>query len=352
MKKSFLPVLFFICIFSGSQYAMAAQNTNYVSLGDSIAAYFGLEKGQGYAELLSDKLVNEGGYGSIQLDNLAQSGDDTQDLLQKIDANRDIISKADIVTICIGGNNFLKTLVEGMTAAVGLTESDLQTQGLDIRSMDLSDERFQIAAKGLQTPEIQAALARGIARFRADFPVIISDINKLAPNAKIYVMTIYDPLAPDQPVYPILDPVEKQMNTIIKATKGITVVDVYDAYNNFANKPQLSIGGVDPHPSVDGQRLIANLYYKAITGKESSDIVEPDFTKKPVNPAIYPSAEVTQAEPSTTASGTEPEQSQPSATAASALGNSSFMWVIMIPVLALVVFAGLFIYRHKRQKGD
>ena len=355
MKKLTALVLCLLFILPCGTIARAAQTINYVSLGDSIAAGFGLEEGQGYPELLAGKLVKEGGFASVSLENLAHSGDDTQDLLQLIETDKDKIAKADIVTICIGGNNFLGTLVDGMTSALGLTDSDLQEQGIDIGSMDLSDERFEIAAKGLQTPQIQAALAKGIAQFRADFPKIILNIHDLAPNAKIYAMTVYDPLEPDQPVYPILDPVEVQINATIKATKGITVVDAYAAYEDFANKPQLSLGGVDPHPSVDGQRVLANEYFKAITGKESGDIVKANAIAVG---AVSPPASVAEATPTeepvtaqTFASGsTETSNIQMSAvqaakaTATENVGNH-IAWLILIPVLILAAAVLYFIFR-------
>jgi len=340
-------------VFSNASDIYAAETLNYVALGDSIAAYFGLEKGQGYAELLTEKLVAEGGYTSVSLENLAQSGDDTQDLLAKIEANKTAIADADVVTICIGGNNFLGTLITGMVTPLNLSQETLVSQGYMLFNMDISDEMFALAARELQAPEIQAELAKGIARFRADLPQIITGIRDLAPNAQIYIMTVYNPLEPEHPIYPLLDPVTNQINTMIKAANDVTVVDIYavfEEHNNTGVKDQLSLGSIDPHPSIDGHRLIANEHYKAITGKDSGDTVEitPIDEESPyiTNPASEPitnTADITNTEqaPISTpekASGAKPENN-----------TDNLIWLISIPVLLLII-VGLLRYMRKMKK--
>lgn len=356
LRKTASLILCFCFLFpfaDAAAYAADEEPVQYVALGDSIAAYFGLEEGQGYAELLADKLIREGGYSQVSLENLAQSGDDSQDLLRKIEENKDIIANADIVTICIGGNNFLGTLVTGMLSPLGLSGRTLESGADYLYNMEISDDLFKLAAGGLQAPEIQASLARGIARFKADLPEIIANIRAIAPSAEIYMMTIYNPLEPEHPIYPLLDPIETQINAMVKGAEDVTVIDAYAAfeeYNGQGLKDWLSLGSIDPHPSVYGQRLIANLHYKAITGKDSDDIVEidPESTPLPL-PAIpaVDEAENSPATPDTDIISTPDPTSEPETTPTSEDSNSSFAWLIVILIL-LVGAVGFYVFRRKK----
>lgn len=331
-------------------------SVSYVALGDSIAAYFGLEEGQGYAELLADKLVGEGGYASVSLENLAQSGDDTQDLLAKIEDNKDAIANADIVTICIGGNNFLGTLITGMVAPLGLSQETLINQGYALFNMQIADDMFSLAATGLQTPEIQAALAHGIARFRADLPVIISNIRELSPDATILIMTVYNPLEPEHPIYPLLNPVTNQINELIRTADDVTVVDIYavfEEYNGKGVKDQLSLGSIDPHPSALGQRVIANEHYKAITGWDSDDIVVIIPTENTPPATMPPASEPPVAADEPTDEGVA-ATSLPSPAAVSETAqrdsDDGLGQLIIVLLLSLAALAALCIVLKRRKK--
>lgn len=109
----------------------------YVSLGDSIAAGHAIDgdwdKNYGtgsqygengrtqtvivpnsYTDLIRQELVNIYGAEHTETKSFAHSGDQTQDLINKLNDTpiKDAIAKADAVTVCIGANNILVPAME------------------------------------------------------------------------------------------------------------------------------------------------------------------------------------------------------------------------------------------------
>jgi len=114
---------------------------------------------------------------------------------------------------------------------------------------------------------------------------------------------------------------------------------------------------VDPHPSVDGQRLIANEYFKAITGKESSDLIKANAIG---GAAVSPSVSIVETAPTEeptavqafASNSTETANIQTSAVQADKSvptenGGNYIVWLILIPVLILAGVISYFIFRNR-----
>lgn len=247
-----------------------ARSFHYVAMGDSISAYFRVEKGQGYAEILADFLKNEPGFGGLYLTNLSRSGDDSTDILNMADAYADTIRDADLITISIGANNFLGLLLGRI---YGFLE---ERYGADytLDSLEIDDSLLNEMTAAFGGLSLLAEVARGIERFRTDINTLIVKLKELSPSVDIYFMTVYTPLSEADSIYAAVDMLIRSVNSIIEENSGLgyTVVDVYSAFRELDAEGlsfvDLSAGSFDPHPSVFGHRLIAGTHYNAITGKE------------------------------------------------------------------------------------
>ncbi|WP_205216245.1 SGNH/GDSL hydrolase family protein, partial [Acetobacterium bakii] len=111
-------------------------------------------------------------------------------------------------------------------------------------------------------PQLQTNLAAGATQFTTDWPQIIATAKTLAPQAEIYVTTLYDPISPQDPLYAVFDPVIQAMNAVIMTpSAGYQVADVYTAFKTYEGTDPLVnfnwyAGSLDPHPTTAGHALI------------------------------------------------------------------------------------------------
>jgi lysophospholipase L1-like esterase len=242
------------------------EEVDYVSLGDSIS--------NGYVHILKtiapeDRYVNRFGdyletkhpLALVNMNNFSREGDDTGVLLSRIRTEtqmRNQILDAEVITICIGGNNLLNAAKDGSFTGYNFDNID----------------------------EIVAS--QGLTDFNEDFPQIISEINLINSNALIIVMTMYNPYKPyinpdrdptsdessDDMNYNLVnaffDTFDEQVgmnNKINEQTSQYHVADVYTAYHGYAPGNNQSINLLtdmdrseglfrNPHPNVLGQTTI------------------------------------------------------------------------------------------------
>lgn len=160
----------------------------YVSLGDSIAAghaidasWPGLETQYGagsntetqiiewsYTDLIRKELTKQ--YQSVSVKSFARSGDKVKDLIEKLshDVVKDAVSKADLVTICIGANDILGPALNFLEEYVN--------------SGDLTplEEKFETNLTALVDGEYS-------------YTALLDELNEINPNAKYVFTTIYNP---------------------------------------------------------------------------------------------------------------------------------------------------------------
>lgn len=231
------------------------QEKIYVALGDSIPCgkYYTLSNPDGIqANSYVDQLSQEMGIDETNSHNMSVSGDNAFELLDKLRDDgsqlQDLVSKADVITLCVGANDIMDAVERVNT-------------GLDKYSVD-----WDIADRGRDS-------------FEESWYQIIDRIEDLNPDVTLIVMTIYNPYrSTDQPIYDQINPYFEEttpgnygLNYIIRNTKTLyndcignafdyRVADVYQAFNSHSNKDSLTgfYGPIicDPHPNQEGHNVI------------------------------------------------------------------------------------------------
>lgn len=238
----------------------------YVALGDSICYGYGLSSPEterysaiidGYIDLLQFYECDSYNYGV--------NGQTSSELLDMLDSgNVPELEGADVVSVSIGANNVLGPAISS------LTQYSI--------NMFIEDEAQRAAANAALYEQLTAETDAGIEQFAHDLPLIIDAINKYAPDAQIIFQTIYNPynnvsLSFDFSTATLdmnetADALVTRLNKIIKDNARSLGYDVADIYTEFENGVGYinadSFGGVDlltgldPHPTAEGHRLIAD----------------------------------------------------------------------------------------------
>lgn len=303
MKRIFCILLFLVCLLAACTPGGLAEDSSagsetlpaetsaerpirrYVALGDSIARGYGLDdpETQAYPALLRDRMQKT--Y-DVEYANYAVDGLTSSELLGLLtDGGTPLLDGADVVTICIGANNLL-----GPT--IGLLSEQLVELALDMPSLlrkyyeaittgdtsaleeVRSDLNLLVGAlsDALEEEEFRNELQAGIRKMDEQLPAILAAVRRQAPDADIYVTTIYNPykgyaitlggLHADLPLDAVADNAVRSLNAIItsKADElGYTVVDSYTAFEN-SDADLVNAGtnfSVDPHPNRAGHELLA-----------------------------------------------------------------------------------------------
>mgnify|MGYP001810136477 CR=1 FL=1 len=236
----------------------APQNTNqprYVALGDSIPdGYYntslwnylgGGTDSYSYIEQLRDRL-------SILPENYfdkSVSGYKTMDVLQQLSdpTIKNNIAQADVITICIGGNEIMDAAPRTMSG------------------LDKNNVNWSIADAGRNN-------------FESNWYRIIDGIETINSDVTLMVMTIYNPYRSTDTNYAkansyfentttgklglntIIRNTETLYDTLLSDTFDYRVVDIYQSFNAYPNKDSLTgfyNSFCDPHPNQTGHNLIA-----------------------------------------------------------------------------------------------
>ena len=303
VSRLLIGVMTFMCFVGNSTplYSCAAEVTtstagetksgeseiHYVALGDSIT-----RADNSYVNTVSDYL--ESTYGTCVTSNLAVDAWKSGDLLDALTnpANsrysnyRAKIKNADIITLDIGSNDVLITAREIGADVLGCTESELNMVAINwfiklqnasgFSAMILYLQAYSIVSKIKYEINSGSTLPNAVAAYEENFVKILDEIEKLAPNAKVYIGNIYNPYvdAPSMCLgsYEFVDmeglgsTYAIKLNTIIKNhANGNVVVDLYNTINN----PKYIQGDVlnynyDPHPNDAGQKAIAAKFIAAM----------------------------------------------------------------------------------------
>jgi len=284
MKKQFRFISFIILFALLISFAVpynfivSAANKKYLSLGDSIAAGYGLKNipEERYSNLLTKELSKNGE--TYDLVDFAVDGMDSSDLLKQLSDsfNKELtsaVSSASVITVSIGGNNFLKPLTDIFMSSGANNISNPGNISINPEQIDESLITFYLNA--LFTPgskeysNIAKAMDRACDQFKSDLDKIINILGK-NKNAKIIFLTVYNPYKDFSKIKNFYDATELyigRINDIIKEkSKGNYIVS--DAYTAFKNSTQQVVNArlsqtnsnLDPHPNAAGHKLI----YKTI----------------------------------------------------------------------------------------
>ena len=260
----------------------------YVALGDSVAAGYGLP---GYDP--GSKTPPVGAYPSLvgnalglTTGSLAYDGITSEGLLELL-SDPDIpayLSNAKVITLSIGSNDILQPFLNIIAQQLGCDSSQIQGKlkelaqndptafAAGIRALDADD------GSGLKNNHILTAAASGFAQ---NFQGIISAIKTAAPNAKIYVTNVYNPYEEVSIPYgsgllnlgASVDGYIKTLNGAFSASSpDYTLIDAYSDFSGSlrigtslvnVNRPAYNF---DPHPKAAGHAKIADMILAAYTG--------------------------------------------------------------------------------------
>ena len=177
MKKRLIAALLSLCMLLGMAplSALAAQPV-YVALGDSISTGYGLdpEKAEpSFAEQIEQEQ-------ELSLTMLAQNGETTASLLEKLaDADGEVakaLETADVVTLTIGGNDFMNALYEYMAKAYNQAYSTSFTAEQFKQALEGKNEELeQAAALAFVTQKI-SGFAPGASTLLTQFETALNGI--------------------------------------------------------------------------------------------------------------------------------------------------------------------------------
>ncbi len=254
-----LAASFAISVPVGGSAAAASDKGTLVILGDSIGTGHSLpdynSNGNPKSQYSWATLLSEA-YGAKQV-NLAVDGDTTSDLLEVISGvgNRRIISKAKVICISIGGNNFLQMMSRLLLSGSMLNEEAVESAYLEMQS----------AAE-------------------SDLDAIFAALKEINPDAEVLVQTLFEPyryftvqITPDKTVAEWMGSFIDRYNEVLKATAashGFTVVDVARKFETDGGENWVyssmregtlaeavaALAISNPHPTKDGHRGIFEAY--------------------------------------------------------------------------------------------
>jgi lysophospholipase L1-like esterase len=268
-----------------SALSSSVQTTNVsstdLSLGDSIAYGMSATPGNDYVDLWYNHLQTISTYSQLSLNNLAVSGDTSSNLLARLQTSQytTAVSNAKIITLSIGGDNLLSPVIGAVCTAFGVNPVNNPNLTSDLaKAMANNPNKDMLLASLVNSPALIQTLQSGVSQFSTDFPQIIGTLKTLSPQAKIYVLNLYNPFSTQDPLYKVFDPLISGINQVLKtgAAAGYQVADVYTKFKatpgavNF-NLAQMQL---DPHPTTVGHAAI----YQAILDAESGQLPATYYT--------------------------------------------------------------------------
>lgn len=217
-------------------FAKDNKQVDYVALGDSLAVgvtpYHSIDRG--YVDFLVDR-YKQSQY-DIKLDNYGYPGYQTTNIVNellnptnpKYGQLRESIKEAELVTIDIGAN-------------------DLLTHLNNIK----------------QNPSTAPAVLNTIAQ---NLHLILSEIDKINPNSKVYVMGYYNPFPhlskqEQAALLPLLDALNQTIEKVasVNGDEFVPTAKVIGKYEKiYVPNPN------DIHLSIEGYRAVAKEFWKAI----------------------------------------------------------------------------------------
>ena len=321
MKKRLIAALLSLCMLLGMAplSALAAQPV-YVALGDSISTGYGLDTetaGKSFVEQIAEQQ-------ELSMTMRAADGETTASLLAKLEnADGEVakaLEKADVVTLTIGGNDFMNALYEYMAEAYttengttftaeqfkqaleGKNEELEQAAALAVVTQNLSG--FAVGAGGTLLTQFETALngiASGIRGYTEAHVVVATQYN---PYRFAADEVSGEPATAAQAIADAFDAMLAPMNEKIKALEaqeGFFTADVFSVFageeqKNPCNASFLS-SNLDFHPNAHGHTLMAQtvgeVVKSALNGgtAESTNITVGGVTLSYVDAPVYASTD-------------------------------------------------------------
>ena len=191
----------------------------YIAIGDEISLDSRESYDVKYVSLIKEFLysLNE----NLEYYNLSEKGINSSDLLNIIENNKKKIKDADLITISIGGNNILNSVLKNLNIDKELIKN-------------YNEEEFDsIISKHLNSENIKNEILNEINNFSKDFLTIIEEIKSLAPKARIYVNKVYNPINKNVDTYNFFENKINLINEIIlKHNNNYKILGSYQEVSN------------------------------------------------------------------------------------------------------------------------
>lgn len=253
MKKLLLCAVFFISLVSGN----APSEKSLLVLGDSIASGYGLSEyvaGNDYSALDSFGSLLGAEFGEYE--NRAVDGRRSDELLAAFDeadgAVAEAAANADTIIISIGGNDFLKPMLDAVKTRA-LTDGDFFTAILE---GNISAESISAYSNGIMRSALDAARGVDVESTVGNIRRITERIAALNPDADIILLTVYEPFAGNVLLSAASEAAAEklgELNDGIRSLAGehVLTADIYEAFKGNENA-YTNISRLDIHPSSAG----------------------------------------------------------------------------------------------------
>lgn len=223
----------------------------YVAIGDEVSLECNEEYEVSYVSLIKDFL--EALNTDLNYYNLSEDKITSSELIDIIDVNEQEIKNADLITISIGGNNVLKSILESLYSNLDINEMELE---------NYEEEEFDaVISKLLNSDNIKTDILKEIDVFESELPKIIEKIKKLSPNAEIYVNTVYNPINKKCNIYNFFDEQINLINEIIIKNNNKYDYKIIDCYNILNSDEGLNLQVEDGefvlYPNKAGHAMMA-----------------------------------------------------------------------------------------------
>lgn len=258
MKKLLFTAVILLSAVSGG---ISNGRGSVTVLGDSIASGYGLSEyvpGNDYSA--PESFGNLLGAQSSHYENYAVDGRRSDELLATVSDENDPIvrsvSDADNVIISIGGNDFLKPLLDGIKTAA-LTDTDFF---MSVLEGDISAGKISEYSNNILQSALTAAKGVDVDRSIGNIRGITEKILALNPDARIILLTVYNPFSGNVLLTAASEAAEEklaELNGGIRslADDNVYVADIYEAFKGHEAE-FTNIGRLDIHPNGAGHNRI------------------------------------------------------------------------------------------------
>ena len=298
----FIIFILLLQVLSPIVLAIDSTSTNYLALGDSIGAGYGLadKDTESYAQIVRSKLnIPENNF-----KNLSVSGMTCEEFYQKIQTSEytSSIRAANMITVSIGSNELLGIAIEGVSSITGVDANDpdftnkvqqvFKNANL-FQKLTLTDNLYVFFTSN----ETKAQIEASIVAYEESWKKSISYIKNINPNVSIIATEFYNPYyevgLASYDLGNFVDEYIKKMNVILRnlsqSESLYKIAKIYDDFNttnpritnvnvNFSNFSKMN---VDPHPNKDGHSIIASRIMDVIQTSvvQKKDIKNLSFSK-------------------------------------------------------------------------
>ncbi|MBD5128852.1 MAG: hypothetical protein HDT43_02845 [Ruminococcaceae bacterium] len=264
MKKLLICAAVFLSMLSANSESKKYGSVTVI--GDSIASGYGLSEyvsGNNYSAL--DSFGNLLGAESAEYENYAVDGRRSDELLEVFsDKNSPLVSsvsETDNVIISIGGNDFLKPMLDAIKTRA-FTDTDFF---LSILEGDISAGNISEYSNGILQSALTAARNVDVDGTVGNIRKVTEKISSLNPDARIILLTVYNPFAGNVLLTAASEAAEEKLaalNDGIKSLEGdrIFIADIYEVFKGH-EAGYTNIGKLDIHPSSAGHYKI----YEAVS---------------------------------------------------------------------------------------